>query len=160
MDDKIGEKVKSDAHTFKEKIDDKKTVLASVWTGGSLEGILIHVISTMNYIDCSKLFKGTISAKKATGRHSVDLKEVQGYLGNLNKKLQKAQAKVAGYSKKKTEGTTLGGPIPAGTAQAATTTAKKKGTTTSPIPATKTEVKKVEDETKGFKKHLQLPNSN
>ena len=99
-----------------------------------MEGFLVHVISPMNYIEWSKLFKEVNSAKKVIDQLFLDLKEIQGYPSDLNKKLQQAKAKVAGSSKKSTEGTILGGPIPAGTAQATATKAKKKGTLLLPPP--------------------------
>ena len=35
VDDEIGEKVKSEARTFKVMLDEKTTVNASIWTGGN-----------------------------------------------------------------------------------------------------------------------------
>ena len=55
VNDKIGEKVKSELRTFKVKLDEKTTVNASVWTGGNPEGFLIQVISALGYIERSKL---------------------------------------------------------------------------------------------------------
>ena len=81
FNDEIGNKeVKSDARTFKVKIDNKTTVLASVWTGRNPEGFLIHVISAMNYIERSKLFEEWTSTRNAKEQHSKDLKETKEYL--------------------------------------------------------------------------------
>ena len=75
VNDIIGDKVKSDACTFKVKIDNK----TSVWTGMNPEGFLIHVISAMNYLDHTKLFEEWASTKNSKERHSKDLKVTEEY---------------------------------------------------------------------------------
>ena len=69
----IGKNVKSDARTFKVKLDDKTTVTASIWTGANPEGFLIHVISALGYIERSKLLEKWVIAKKTVKYHSVTL---------------------------------------------------------------------------------------
>ena len=76
MEDEIGKKVKSEGRTFKVKIDKKTTVNASVWTGGNPKGFLIHVISAMNYIERSKLFKKWVSTKTKVDSHVLDVQDV------------------------------------------------------------------------------------
>ena len=66
VEDKIGNKVKSDLCTFKVKIDSKTTINMAIWTGGNPKEFLIHVISAMKYIKCSKLFEEWYFAKKQT----------------------------------------------------------------------------------------------
>ena len=96
VDDKIGEKVKSKAGTFKVKIDDKILVNASVWTGGNPKGFLIQVISAMGYIERSKLYKKWVSAKTKVDKYAADLQDTRNSVSDLlvrSKKLKKAQEK-------------------------------------------------------------------
>ena len=90
VDDEIGEKVKSEARGFKVKIDDKSTVNASVWTGGNPEGFLIHVISALGYIERSKLYNKSNSAKIAQDKCAAELQDsrerVTKYLEIVRKK--------------------------------------------------------------------------
>ena len=104
--------MKSEARTFKVKIDDKSTVNASVWTGGNSEGFLIHVISALGYNKRSKLYDHWISAKTAQDKCAADLKghrnQVTKYLDSVNKqkKTQKAGSATAPPAQAKTGMTT------------------------------------------------------
>ena len=95
VDDKIGETVKSKAQTLKVKIDDKTAVDASVWTGGNPEGVLIHIISAMGYIERSRLYEKWVSAKtNDVDKYAADLQDTQDAVTTLlarSKKLKKAQ---------------------------------------------------------------------
>ena len=56
LENKIGNKVKCNLHTFKAKIDKKNTNNGSVWLGGSQESFLGHVIGALNYCARTNLF--------------------------------------------------------------------------------------------------------
>ena len=100
VEDKIGDKVKSDPCTFKVKVDDKTTVNAGVWTGGNPEGFVIHVISAMNYIERSKLFEEWLSAKNTKDQYFKDLQDVQNYLDQHLENKKKALASTTTAKKK------------------------------------------------------------
>ena len=115
VDDKIGNKVKSDACTFKVKIDDKKTVRTSIWTGGNPKGFLIHVIHKMKYLERTKLFEEWASVKNAKERHSKDLKETKEYLKILFEDQKKSSEQVSAnttMARKKTKEGTTNTPVP------------------------------------------------
>ena len=134
VNNKIGEKVKSEVQTFKVKIDNKTTVNTSVWAGGNPNWFLIHVISAMNYTERSKLFEKWVSAKTATDKCVADLQDVQKHLDSLVIKLKKAQFDTT-----------------------ATTTAKttKKGMTNTPtfLVDTSDKIQQITDEIDQFKEH-------
>ena len=91
VEDEVGEKVKNDVQTFKVKIDNTTTVNASVWTGGNPKGFLIHIISTVGYIERSKLFKNWTSQKTQIDKYSKDVTDYNRYISIQNKELKKAQ---------------------------------------------------------------------
>ena len=66
-------------------------VNASVRTGGNSEGFLIHIISAMNYIERSKIFKKWVSAKTKVDNQLLEIQDVQNHLDDLNAKLKNAQ---------------------------------------------------------------------
>ena len=73
------------------KIDDKTTVNASVWTGGTSKQFLIHVISATGYIECSKLFEVWTSFKTEIDKYYEDATSYNKALEMSNEELKKAQ---------------------------------------------------------------------
>ena len=115
VDGEIVDKVKSEAHTSKVKIDNKMTINVAVWTGRNPKGFLIHIISAMKYIEHSKLFEEWRSTKTAADKHTANLQDVQNYLDDLKEKLKKAQPEtttVTTAKKKTKEGMTNTPAIP------------------------------------------------
>ena len=81
VENKIGNRVKGDLHTFKVKIGKRTTFNASIWIGGNQENFLIHVIGALNYCATrTNLFNKWMSAKKAKVKHNKDLKECRDYI--------------------------------------------------------------------------------
>ena len=92
VEDDVVEKVKSESiRTYKVKIDDKTSVNASVWTGGSPEGFLIHVISAMGYIERCKLCYSWTSFKKEIDEYVRDVANFKTLLVDAKDDLKKAE---------------------------------------------------------------------